>query len=170
MRNQTQEQLKSARKFQTSSRGTLNTFVAPSIFLGNFWVFFLFSENVTWRVNTAQICSSLVANDLKNKICLVVIYSCGGATKSLWGPAASMDPLSVSRMTDKLIWCICRMISITDGETEVLCEKLDLVPRYCRNLRASITANGRWSFILQYYHVTTILACVMIVRCRYLPR
>ena len=55
-----------------------------------------------------------------------------------------------------------------DGETEVFCEKLTLVPRYCRNVRASITANGCWSFSLQYYYVTTILACVLIVRGGYI--
>jgi len=43
------------------------------------------------------------------------------------------------------------MIIISDGETEVFCDKLALVPRYCRNVRASITANGCWSFGLQYY-------------------
>jgi len=60
------------------------------------------------------------------------------------------------------------MIIISDGETEVFCEKLALVPRYCWNLGASITANGCWSFSLQYYYVTTILDCVLIVRCGYI--
>jgi len=60
------------------------------------------------------------------------------------------------------------MILISDGEIGVICEKLALVPSYCRNLRVSITANGCWSFSLQYCYVTTILACVLIVRCGYI--
>jgi hypothetical protein len=66
--NQTEQSLKSARKFQASSRGTLNTCVAPSIVWSNFLSSFYFFEDVTRRVDAAQICSSLAANDPKNKI------------------------------------------------------------------------------------------------------